>query len=51
MELDATYKGQPFPKAFRVTTVWTRLKGEWLVRFEQGTIVPEPTKATGSKEQ
>jgi hypothetical protein len=50
MELDATYKGQPFPKGFRVTTVWTRLKGEWLVRFEQGTIVPELAKANGGSE-
>jgi hypothetical protein len=41
MEVDATYKGQPFPQHFRVTTVWTQQKGTWLVRFEQGTIIPE----------
>lgn len=41
MELHATYKGQPFPKRLRVTTVWTRQKNEWLLRFEQGTIIPD----------
>ena len=44
LEVDATFKGQPFPKRFRVTTVWTRSKGEWKVRFEQGTVIPEPVK-------
>jgi len=44
MEVDATYKGQPFPKRFRVTTVWTRHKDDWLIRLEQGTIIPEPPK-------
>ncbi len=44
MEIDATYKGQPFPKHFRVTTIWTRQNGQWLVRFEQGTIIPEPAE-------
>jgi len=44
LEVDATYKGQPFPSRFRVTTVWTRHKGEWLIRFEQATIIPEPKK-------
>ena len=44
MEVNATYKGQPFPKRFRVTTMWTRRKREWLMRFEQGTIIPEPAK-------
>jgi ketosteroid isomerase-like protein len=44
MEVDATYKGQPFPKRFRVTTVWTRQKDDWLIRFEQGTIITEPAK-------
>lgn len=41
MDLDATYKGQPFPRHFRVTTVWTRQKSEWLLRFEQGTVIPD----------
>ena len=45
MEVDAAYKGQPFPKQFRVTTVWTRQKYDWLIRFEQGTIIPEPAKS------
>jgi len=41
MELDATYKGQPFPGHFRVTWVWTRQNSSWLIRFEQGTIISE----------
>jgi ketosteroid isomerase-like protein len=49
MDVDATYKGQPFPQRFRVTTVWTRHKGEWLIRFEQGTIISEPKKSTPAK--
>jgi len=44
MTVDATYKGQPFPKLFRVTTVWTRQQGVWLLRFEQGTIIPQASK-------
>jgi len=40
MEVDATYKGQPFPRKFRVTTFWTRLKQRWVIRFEQGTLIP-----------
>jgi ketosteroid isomerase-like protein len=50
MEVDATYKGQPFPQRFRLTTVWTRRKGEWLIRFEQGTIIPEPSKDGQTKQ-
>jgi len=42
MELNATYKGQPFPSLLRVTTVWARHRGEWLIRFEQGTAILEP---------
>ena len=45
MEVDATYKGKPFPKCIRVTTVWTRHRGEWVIRFEQGTTIPEPSKS------
>lgn len=44
MEVDATYRGQPLPTRFRVTTIWTRHNSEWLVRFEQGTIIPGPPK-------
>ena len=44
LDLEATYKGQPFPRRFRVTTVWTRHKDDWLIRFEQGTIIPEVAK-------
>jgi ketosteroid isomerase-like protein len=49
MDVDATYKGQPFPQRFRVTTVWTRHKGEWLIRFEQGTIISESKKNSPAK--
>jgi len=45
MELNATYKGQPFPGRFRVTYTWTRRNKDWLLRFEQGTVVPEPAKS------
>ncbi len=44
LEVDATYKGQPLPKLFRVTTVWVHQKDRWLIRFEQGTIIPEAPK-------
>lgn len=44
MEIDATYKGTPFPRRMSVTTVWTKMRGRWLVRFEQSTIIPEPPK-------
>ncbi len=49
LEGDVTYKGQPLPKLFRVTTIWTRQKGEWLIRFEQGTIIPPASKSPGSE--
>ncbi len=42
MDLDATFKGQPFPGKFRVTYTWTRTDKEWLLRFEQGTVITEP---------
>ena len=41
MQVDATYKGQPFPRQVRVTTLWTHRGGEWLIRFEQGTVIPD----------
>jgi len=50
MEVDATYKGQPFPQRFRLTTVWTRQRGEWLIRLEQGTIIPEPPKDSQTRQ-
>lgn len=50
MELDATYKGQPFPRRFRVTWVWTRQNGSWLIRFEQGTIMPEQKQESPAKQ-
>jgi len=50
IELDATYKGQPFPRRFRVTWVWTREHGSWLMRFEQGTIIPERKEKSPAKQ-
>ena len=50
MELDATFKGQPLPRRFRVTWVWTRKDGSWLVRFEQGTIIPEQKQESPAKQ-
>ena len=41
MAVDAAYQGKPLPHDFRVTTVWTRRKGAWQIRFEQATIIPE----------
>jgi ketosteroid isomerase-like protein len=49
LEVDATYKGQPFPQRFQLTTVWTRQKGDWLIRLEQGTIIAEPSKSAQQK--
>lgn len=40
LTVDATYNGQKFPGEFRVSTVWTRMTGDWRLRFEQGTIIP-----------
>ena len=50
LEVDATYKGQPLPRRFQLTTVWTRHKGDWLIRFEQGTVIPEPSKDGQAKQ-
>jgi len=49
LDVDATYQGQPLPPRFRVNTVWTRHKGEWLIRFEQGTIIPELKESSPEK--
>ncbi len=43
MEVDASFKGNPLPRMFRVTWLWTRAKNLWVVRFEQATIVPAST--------
>jgi hypothetical protein len=43
MEVDASFKGNPLPRLFRVTWLWTRAKDRWVVRFEQATIVPTAT--------
>ena len=51
MDLDATFKGQPFPARFRVTYTWTRAKKDWLLRFEQGTVITEPAKDKQGKQE
>lgn len=51
MDLEATAKGQPFPAQFRVTYVWTRQNEDWLLRFEQGTVIPEPAKSEEGKQE
>ncbi len=43
MEVDASFKGNPLPRLFRVTWLWTRAKNRWVLRFEQGTIIPPGT--------
>ncbi len=43
MEVDASFKGNPLPRLFRVTWLWTRAKDRWVLRFEQGTIIPPGT--------
>ncbi len=50
MDLEATAKGQPFPARFRVTYVWTLHNKDWLLRFEQGTVIPEPGKTEKGKQ-
>ena len=44
MSVNATYKGAALPRNMRVTTLWTRASGQWLIRFEQATIIPEASK-------
>lgn len=51
MDLNATYKGQPFPSNQRVTYIWTRRKQDWLLRFEQGTIIREPAGSKQGKQE
>jgi hypothetical protein len=40
MEVDASFKGNPLPRLFRITWLWTSTNERWVVRFEQATIVP-----------
>lgn len=49
MDGDATYKGKPIPSRLRVTWWWTEVDGNWLLKFEQGTIVPGPAKTDTGK--
>ncbi len=51
MDVVATAKGQPFPARFRVTYIWTRESKDWLLRFEQGTVIPEPAKSKEGKQE
>jgi ketosteroid isomerase-like protein len=47
MEVDASYQGTPLPRVMRVTWVWSRVKGRWLVRFEQATVVAAAEARSG----
>ncbi len=51
MDLEATAKGQPFPARFRVTYIWTRRNEDWLLRFEQGTVIPESGNSKQGKQE
>ncbi len=51
MDLHATYRGQPFPSSLRVTYFWTRQKKDWLLRFEQGTVITEPAGSKKGKQE
>lgn len=51
MDVEATAKGRPFPARFRVTYFWTRQNKDWLLRFEQGTVIPEPGKSNEGKQE
>lgn len=52
MDLEATYKGQPFPSSQRVSYFWTRQnKKDWLLRFEQGTIITAPAGSKQGKQE
>ncbi len=50
MEVDASFKGQPFPGKFRVSYVWTRSEERWLLRFEQGTVMNEAPASKQGKQ-
>lgn len=39
--VDATFKGQPAPGAARVSSVWVRHGGVWLMKFHQATPIPK----------
>ncbi|MBZ5628990.1 MAG: nuclear transport factor 2 family protein, partial [Acidobacteriia bacterium] len=41
VEVDATFQGQPIPGAARVSSVWVRQKGAWLMKFHQSTPIPK----------
>jgi len=45
MEVDASFKGNPLPRLFRVTWLWTHTKDGWVLHFEQATIVPATSPA------
>lgn len=52
MDLEATYKGQPFPGSQRVSYFWTRKnKKDWLLRFEQGTVITPPAGVQKGKQE
>jgi hypothetical protein len=39
--VDATFKGQPVPGAARVSSVWARQNGAWMMKFHQSTPIPK----------
>ena len=39
--VDASFKGQPVPHSARVSSVWTRQSGTWLMKFHQSTPIPQ----------
>lgn len=51
MDLKATAKGQPFPARLRVTYFWTRAKDNWLLRFEQGTVIQTAAESKNGKRE
>ena len=46
MEVDASFKGNPLPRWFRVTWFWTHAKNQWILRFEQATILAAAAPAS-----
>ncbi len=40
-DVDASFKGQRLPGAFRISSVWVRRNGIWLLKFHQVTPVPK----------
>jgi hypothetical protein len=41
IEVDASFKGRPVPGAVRVSSVWARQRGAWMMKFHQATPIPQ----------